>query len=113
MKYKSPLIAVTGIERSKAFYKKYLGLDAEADFGANVTLTGGVALQTLETWQGFIGGKDVCFKSNAGELYFVEDDFDGFIQNLDGLELVHTVIEKFRRPLNAKIPNRRSYLRTV
>ena len=93
MKYKSPLIAVTNMERSKAFYKKYLGLDVEVDFGANVTLTGGIALQTLGTWRGFIGGKDVSFKNNAAELYFEEDDFDDFIQKLDGLELVHPPVE--------------------
>ena len=89
MKYQLPLIVVSDLERSKAFYKKHLGLDVEVDFGANVTLTGGIALQTLETWQGFIDGLGVTFKGNAGELYFEEDDFDGFIQKLDGVELVH------------------------
>lgn len=76
MKYKSPLIAVTDMERSKAFYKKYLCLDVEVDFGANVTLTGGIALQTLDSWRGFIGGIDVSFKNNAVELYFEKKDFD-------------------------------------
>ena len=89
MKFKLPLIAVSNMERSKAFYEKYLGLSVVDDFGANVTLTGGLALQTIETWRDFIGGIDVSFKSNAGELYFEEDDFDGFIQALDGLEYVH------------------------
>ena len=93
MKYKAPLIAVSDIERSKAFYKKYLGLDVETDFGENVTLTGGLALQTLETWREFIGGIDVRFKGNAGELFFEEDDFDGFVRMLDGLELVHPPME--------------------
>ena len=93
MKYKSPLIAITDMERSKVFYKKYLGLDVDVDFGANVTLTGGLSLQTLETWRGFIGGKEVGFKGNAGELYFEEDDFDSLIQNLDGLELIHPPVE--------------------
>jgi hypothetical protein len=32
---------------AKAFYKKYFGLEVEVDFGANVTLTGGLSLQTL------------------------------------------------------------------
>ena len=93
MKYKAPLIAVLNIERSKAFYNKYLGLDVETDFGENVTLTGGLSLQTLETWRKFIGGIDVRFKGNAGELFFEEDDFDGFIRILDGLELVHPPME--------------------
>ena len=93
MKYKAPLIAVSDIERSKAFHKKHLGLDVETDFGENVTLSGGLALQTLETWREFIGGADVRFKGNAGELFFEEDDFDGFVRMLDGLELVHPPME--------------------
>jgi len=93
MKFLAPLIAVSDIERSKAFYKKYLNLDVEVDFGANVTLTGGLALQTLDTWREFIGDINISFKGNAGELYFEEDDFEGFLQNLDGLELVHPPVE--------------------
>ena len=89
MKYKSTLIAVTDMERSKAFYEKYLDLAVEVDFGANVTLAGGLALQTVETWRNFIGGIDVHFKGNAGELYFEEGDFDGFLSKIDGLELIH------------------------
>jgi catechol 2,3-dioxygenase-like lactoylglutathione lyase family enzyme/transcriptional regulator with XRE-family HTH domain len=93
MKFQLPLVVVSDMERSKVFYKKYLGLEVEVDFGANVTLTGGLALQTLDTWRGFIGTDNISFKCNAGELYFEEDDFDGFLQNLDGLELVHPPLE--------------------
>jgi len=81
------------LEHSKAFYKKYLGLDVVADFGANVTLTGGIALQTLESWRSFIIGLDVNFKSRASELYFEEDDYDAFLTKIDGLELVHPPME--------------------
>ena len=76
MKYETSLIAVTNMECSKAFYKKYLGLDVEVDFGANVTLKGRLSLQTLETWREFIGGLNVGFKGNNAELYFEADDFD-------------------------------------
>jgi len=93
MKFLSPLIAVSNMERSKAFYKKYLSLEVEVDFGANVTLTGGLALQTLETWREFIGGLDVSFMGNDAELYFEAEDFDSFTENLDGLELVHPPLE--------------------
>ena len=54
MKFTSTLIAVSDLEKSKRFYQDVLGLDIIADFGANVTLTGGVVLQTLETWKQFI-----------------------------------------------------------
>jgi len=93
MKYQGVLIAVTDLERSKAFYHKHLGLKVEVDFGANVTLTGGISLQTLESWRGFIGGLDVKFKGNDAELYFEAENYDSFIENLDGLELVHPPLE--------------------
>ncbi|GHU66198.1 glyoxalase [Clostridia bacterium] len=88
------LFVVKDMERSKAFYKKYLGLEVEVDWGANVTLTGGgIALQTLETWEKFIGGLDVSFRGNTSELAFEEENFDDFLRNLDELELVHPLVE--------------------
>ena len=50
MKYTGTLIAVKDMEKSKRFYHDVLGMEVAADFGANVTLTGGLVLQTLETW---------------------------------------------------------------
>ena len=54
MKIKSPMLVVTDIDKSAEFYKNVFGLHVILDFGANKTLTGGFALQTLETWQEFI-----------------------------------------------------------
>lgn len=54
MRYASTLIAVNDIEKSKHFYHNVLGLNVVADFGANVTLDGGIVLQTLNTWKSFI-----------------------------------------------------------
>ena len=48
MKYMSTLISVKDMENSKKFYHDVLGLNVVADFGANVTLDGGVVLQTLK-----------------------------------------------------------------
>lgn len=93
MKYMGGLLAVTDLERSKAFYKKYLEQDVVVDFGANVTLTGGFSLQTLESWRGFIGGLEVRFKGNDTELYFEADDYDAFLSGMDGLKLVHPPVE--------------------
>ena len=84
MKYGGTLIAVTDMERSKRFYHDVLGLEVILDVGANVTLTGNIALQTKETWKEFIHGKDVSFGGNAFELYFEEDDIDGFVEKLNG-----------------------------
>lgn len=54
MKLKNPMLVVTDIDKSVEFYKKVFGLHVIMDFGANKTLTGGLALQTVETYQDFI-----------------------------------------------------------
>ena len=95
MKFKNPLLAVTDLERSVEFYQTVLGLHKIADFGANVTLTGGVCLQTLDTWKTFLETDQVGFGANAGELYFEEDDFDAFAARLSAyaIDYVHPVKE--------------------
>ena len=60
MKYTGTLIAVKDMEKSKRFYHDVLGMEVAANFGANVTLTGGLVLQTLETWQSFIHRTFCC-----------------------------------------------------
>ena len=87
MKYTGTLIAVSDMERSKQFYQEVLGLKVIADFGANVTLEGGLFLQTLETWKEFIRTDQVAFQSNACELYFEEREFDGFLEHLKAFDL--------------------------
>ena len=98
MKYMCTLLAVKDMERAKKFYHDVLGLEVAADFGANVTLTGGVALQTADTWQSFIHKRDgeIVFGNNACELYFEEDDMDAFAAKLSGMadiEYVHPLLE--------------------
>ena len=97
MKFQNPLLVVADMEISKKFYKEVLGLRVIMDFGANVTLTGGVCLQTKETWMDFIGAKEgeVIFGGKDGELYFEEDDFDAFAGKLKTHDIayVHPVIE--------------------
>lgn len=82
MKLKNPMLVVTDIDRSVEFYKKVFGLHIIMDFGANKTLTGGLALQTAETYKEFIGTSDISFGGNNFELYFEEDDFDKFADKL-------------------------------
>lgn len=55
MKFESPMLVVADINKSVQFYKELFGLEVVLDFGANKTLTGGLALQTLETYKEFIG----------------------------------------------------------
>lgn len=95
MKMKNPMLVVTDINKSVEFYEKVLGLHVVMDFGANKTLTGGLVLQTLETWKDFIGIDKVSFGSNNFEVYFEEDDFDNFTERLEkcNVEYVHPVKE--------------------
>lgn len=95
MKYTSTLIAVQDMEKSRQFYHDVLGLNVASDFGANVVLDGGVALQPLESWREFIGHKPVTLAHNAGELYFEEADMDRFLAHLNAFEIsyVHLPLE--------------------
>ena len=98
MKYKSTLIAVKDMEKAKEFYKTLLGLEVVMDAGANVELTGGLFLQTADTWVNFINKKssEIIFENNAIELYFETDDLDAFITNLEAypnITYLHKVIE--------------------
>ena len=79
MKCKNPMLVVSDMERSVDFYRRVLGLRVVMDFGANKTLTGGLALQTLESWRGFFGTDAVSFGGRDAEVYFEEEDFNGFV----------------------------------
>lgn len=95
MKLKNPLLVVTDIDKSVEFYKNVLGLHKIMDFGANVTLTGGLCLQSKESFKEFIDNKNIIFGSNSFEVYFEEDDFDSFAQKLETLDIkyVHGIKE--------------------
>lgn len=98
MKFLNTLIVVKDIDQSKEFYHKVLGLDVITDYGANVTLTGGIALQTLDSWKHFIRKdvQEIIFRNNAVELYFEEDHIDDFIKKLNSfkeINYVHPLIE--------------------
>lgn len=95
MKMKNPMLIVKDIDKSVDFYKNVFGLHVIVDFGANKTLTGGLVLQTLESWKDFIGVDDILFGSNSSEIYFEEDNFDKFIDKLKNYDIkyVHSIKE--------------------
>ena len=95
MNYKSTLIAVSEMETIRQFYHDVLGMNVVADFGANVTLDGGLVLQTLDTWTSFIRTDKVVLPNNAGELYFEEEDMDAFCEHLKRFDIcyVHPLFE--------------------
>ena len=95
MRYISTLIAVRDLAASLRFYREALGMEVVQDFGANVVLSGGVVLQTLESWREFLGGKPVSLRSHTGELYFEEADMDGFLERPKAMDIsyVHPPLE--------------------
>lgn len=102
MKLAGTLIAVKDMDRSRRFYHDVLGLDVVADFGANVTLDGGVVLQTLDTWKSFIQTDHVVLPNHAGELYFEEDDIDGFCKHLESFD-IRLVLPLFEHPWGQRV----------
>lgn len=84
MKYSCTLLAVADMACAKRFYCELLGMRVTSDFGANVTLSDVLSLQTLESWQTFIDkpAGEIQFAHNTAELYFEEDDLNGFLERL-------------------------------
>ncbi|MBE5943774.1 MAG: glyoxalase [Lachnospiraceae bacterium] len=82
MKLKNILIVVEDIERSKAFYKDLFGLTVVTDFGGNVILTEGLVLQEKHIWEKLIGEKSNKGSCDA-ELFFEENDMDGFLARVN------------------------------
>ncbi len=93
MKLKNPVLVVNEIDKSAEFYKNTLGLRVIMDFGENKTLTGGLVLQTAESYKEFIETNEISFGDNDFEIYFEEDDFDGFLNKLKrcDIDYVHSV----------------------
>ena len=96
MNLKNPLLVVKDLNAAKAFYAEVLGLSVEQDFGENITLTGGLCLQTESSWKDFISADTVTFGGCDAELYFEEEDFEGFLlrlQKIPGISYVHPPLE--------------------
>ncbi|MCW4019095.1 MAG: glyoxalase/bleomycin resistance/dioxygenase family protein [Candidatus Bathyarchaeota archaeon] len=92
MKFGCPLIAVTDLDVSKKFYQEVLNQEVGLDLGWNVWFSGGFAIQLNFADIIGIDKTTIKTKSNNFELYFEEDDFDGFLEKLktiSGIEYVH------------------------
>lgn len=82
MKLKNILFVVYDIEKSKEFYRTLFGLEVVSDFGENVILTEGLVLQEKKLWEDYIE-KAVTIGGNDAELYFEENNIDGFLNVLE------------------------------
>ena len=84
MKLKNVLIVTKDIERAKRFYHDLFGLNVVLDNDGNMILTEGLVLQEERIWRSFLG-RDILPENNACELYFEEQDIEGFVQKLERL----------------------------
>ena len=84
MKLKNVLIVVKDIEKAREFYHKLFGIDLVLDNDGNMILTEGLVLQDEKIWKTFLD-RNVVSKSNSCELYFEEQDIEGFIEKLESL----------------------------
>lgn len=93
MKFQNSLLVVTDMERAKSFYQEILGLEVVMDLGANVVLTGGIALQSKGSWAEFLSvqPETITFGGLDTELYFEEEHFDAFAERLGRMKTVQYV----------------------
>lgn len=81
MKFEGVCIAVKDINLSKKFYQDIFGLEVIQDYGINISF-GALSLQQEFDWLIDVPKEQILEKSHNMELYFEEDDFDGFISRL-------------------------------
>ncbi len=97
MKYKNTMLVVSDMDKSKQFYREVMNLHVILDFGANVTLTSGICLQTLETWKDFIhkDNEDIHLMNHGCELYFETENIEDILGKLNqyNVALLHGIKE--------------------
>lgn len=82
MRLKNVLIVVNDMEKSIAFYKDLFGLEVILDNDGNVIMTEGLVLQDAKIWKTFLN-RDIIPQNNACELFFEENDIEGFVRKLE------------------------------
>ncbi len=81
MKLKNYLIVVKDNNRALKFYQDVFGFDLICDNDGNMILSDGLVLQEEKYWRDFLN-KNIVSKNNACELYFEEEDIEGFVAKL-------------------------------
>ena len=81
---KNVLIVVKDIEKSRQFYHDLFGLEMILDNDGNMILSEGLVLQDEKIWSSFLN-RDIIPESNSCELYFEENDIEGFVEKLESI----------------------------
>ena len=79
------LLVVSDLSQSRRFYTTLFDMEVTADFGANITLSHRLFLQTKESWQQLIQGSEslITLPHHASELYFETEDLTAFLTRMD------------------------------
>lgn len=85
MKLKNVVIVVDNIEQSVKFYKNLFGLQVIMRQEGNVIMSEGLVLQDAEVWRESTGIATTPH-NNMTELYFEENDMEGFIKKLQSYD---------------------------
>lgn len=83
MKYEGVCIAVQDINRARKFYEDLFGLEVFQDYGINISFSCGISLQQDFDWLLDVPKERIITAPHNMELYFEEDDFDGFLEKLE------------------------------
>ncbi len=96
MRLKNILIIVDDIEESVRFYKDLFGLQVILKQEGNVVLSEGLVLQDVNVW--YESTKiPTTPHNNMTELYFEENDMEGFIKKLESYDFCLNYVTKLTK----------------
>jgi len=87
MRFESPMIVVSDIERSRRFYTEVLGEAVLHDLGNYVVFKGGFSMMERSQWRALGGGEQ------GFELYFEEENVEKFASALGDAPLLTALSE--------------------
>ena len=96
MRYSGTLLSVSDIKTSRKFYEDLFGLEVFQDYGKNISFSCGLSLQENFDWLTNIPKEKILKESNNMELYFEDEDFDGFLRKIKGylgIRYLHDAVE--------------------
>jgi catechol 2,3-dioxygenase-like lactoylglutathione lyase family enzyme len=96
--YRSCVLLVEDVEKSKHFYSTVLGQKIVMDFGENVGFEGGLAIWEKDYALNLIfkdKTKEICVGNNSFEIYFETEDLDNLYERLmkEDVTVIHPVAE--------------------
>jgi len=94
--YRSVVLLVEDIEKSKEFYNKLLGQKIIMDFGRNVGFEGGLAIWEKEYALNLIFQErsyNIKVGANNSEIYFESDDLETFYSRIckERIKIIHPI----------------------